>query len=112
MFVFECSDELDENTISGLIRAWKISGRIKVLNTFYSDLKSFIRLSGLSGEEIFNMLGYAGTVFSADFLRTEPPLPDKYLPADYPLKKIYDYIVYKNNESAVKTKKYFMEVNG
>jgi DNA-binding transcriptional regulator PaaX len=111
LFIFECDNNLDENTVSRLSDIWEINGRVKLLNKFYYDLQTYLKTGGLSGQEIFHMLGYAGTVFSAIFQRTEPPVPEKYLPPDYPLKKIYNYILQKNQEFLADTKRYYIEVN-
>ena len=85
---------------------------MKLLYKFYSDLQAYLKIRGLSGQDIFHILGYAGTVFSVIFQRTEPPVPDKYLPSDYPIKKIYNYLLQKNQEFFADTKQYYIEVNG
>ena len=112
LFIFECDENLDENTISRLTSIWGVNERIKLLNKFYFDLRTYLKPEGLPGQEIFHMLGYAGTVFSVIFQRTEPPVPEKYLPTDYPLKKVYNYILQKNHEFFTDTKRYYIEVNG
>jgi DNA-binding transcriptional regulator PaaX len=112
LYIFECDDELDDNTILRLTDVWKIKERIKSLNEFFSDLKKFILPEGLSEKEIFHMLGYAGTAYFSKFHSTEPPLPTKYLPHDYPLRNIYNFLVEINSDYLNVTKKYFKKVNG
>ncbi len=112
LFIFECEDDLDENTILRMIEIWKINSRVNLLNQFFSDLQAFAIPDGLSKQEIFNMFGYAGSVFVTRFQHTEPPVPGKYLPADYPIKKIYNFLLEKNHEFLENTKSYFIEVNG
>ena len=111
LFIFEGEDDLDKNTVQRLLEIWKINERQKTLNVFYSDLLEFIKPNGLSDQELFQMLGYAGTVFSGKFQRTEPPIPEKYLPEDYPIKDIYNFIVENNGKFLEVTKRYFFKVN-
>ena len=111
LFLFECEDDLDKNTVQRLVEIWKIKKRQKILNEFFSDLKEFIKPEEHSGQEIFQMIGHAGTVFSVRFQRTEPPVPEKYLPEDYPIQNIYNFLVENNRKYFEVTKKYFINVN-
>jgi DNA-binding transcriptional regulator PaaX len=111
LFIFECEEDLDVNTISRLIDIWDLKRRKLVLDEFLNDLKIFITPDGLSGEDMFHMIGYAGSVYSAVFQRTEPPVPEKHLPPDYPLKKILKFLMDKNREFFSKTKKYYIKIN-
>lgn len=111
LYIFECDEDLDDNTILRLTKVWKINERIKSLNEFFSDLKEFINPAGLSKMEIFHMLGYAGTVYFTKVQSMEPPLPNRYLPPDYPIRDIFDFLVEKNREYLDATKNYFIKVN-
>jgi DNA-binding transcriptional regulator PaaX len=111
LFIFECEDEPDKNTIQRLIDIWKINERQMTLNEFFSDMQGFFAPNGLSGDEIFHKLGYAGTVFSSIFQHSEPPVPKRYLPEDYPLKNIFNFLVKKNSMHLAETKDYFIKIN-
>ena len=111
IFVFECEEDLDGNTMARLTEIWKIQERMDYLNGFYADLQEYAVPEGLSGKEAFHMLGYAGTVFTVMFQRTEPPIPEAYLPENYPLKNITDFLLRKQKETIKLTREYFIKAN-
>jgi DNA-binding transcriptional regulator PaaX len=111
LFIFEGEDDLDKNTVQRLLEIWEINKRQKTLYEFLADLREFLKPGKLSDQEVFQMLGYAGTIFSNRIQRTEPPVPEKYLPEDYPIKNIYNFLIDNNRKFFEATKKYFIKAN-
>ncbi len=110
LYIFDTSEILEPFVSKNILNAWNINNNLKELNDFYIDLKDFISFDNNDPENIFNRLGYAGVVVFSYFQRNELPVPDAYLPENYPLKIINTDLINANMKYINITKKYYLRL--
>lgn len=96
-FLFTCPDIDDENLVARVISLFNLESRRKKLGEYFSLLRDFLpeELSRVvatgdnaAGDEFARRLLYVGAVHWEHVEASEPPIPAKYLPADYAFKEI------------------------
>lgn len=110
LYIFDTSETLEPFVAKNILNAWDIDNNLKELNDFYNDFKNFISFDDNDAEKIFNHLGYAGVVVFSYFQRNEIPVPDAYLPENYPLKNINSDLIKANIKYINITKKYYLKL--
>ncbi len=123
-FLFTCPDIDDENLVARVISLFDLESRRKKLGEYFSLLKDFLpeKLSravaagddaagdNAAGDEFARRLLYIGAVHWEHVEASEPPIPAKYLPADYAFKEIQAFYGRKLEEGRAATLGYFRRV--
>ena len=110
LFIFDTTENLEPFVAKNILKAWDIDNNLKELNDFYIDFKNFVSFDDNNAENIFNRLGYAGVVVFSYFKRNELPVPDEYLPENYPLKIINTDLINASMKYINITKKYYLKL--
>ncbi len=110
LYIFDTLENIEPFVAKNILKAWDMDNNLKELNDFYIDLKDFISFDNNDPENIFNHLGYAGVVVFSYFQRNELPVPDVYLPENYPLKIINTDLINANMKYINITKKYYLRL--
>jgi DNA-binding transcriptional regulator PaaX len=88
VYLFRCPDVDDPVLRRKLTELFDVAGRKKVLLQLQRDLSAFLEERGISDDEFARRYFYAGPIHYRITFAEEPPLPARYLPADYPLEKL------------------------
>jgi len=112
LYLFNCPNVDDVELIKKILSVFKIGERRKLLRQFYKELADFLLEKNLDPEEIVHRIYYAGPVHWTICFVDEPPFPQQYLPADYPLRSIsqlYIEVLESHREILVE---HYRKVNG
>jgi len=110
-FLFTCPDIDDENLVARVLSLFNLESRRKKLGQYLCLLKDFLH-QDLSGDEFARRLLYVGAVHWEHVEASEPPIPAKYLPADYAFKEIQAFYGRKLEEGRAAMLGYFRRVFG
>jgi DNA-binding transcriptional regulator PaaX len=110
LYIYDTLETLEPFVAKNILNAWDIDNNLKELNAFYIDFKDFISFNDNDAEKIFNHLGYAGAVVFSYFQRNEIPVPDAFLPENYPLKIINSDLINANMKYINITKNYYLKL--
>jgi len=113
-FLFTCPDIDDENLVARVLSLFDLESRRKKLGEYFSLLKDFLpeELSRVaaSSDEFARRLLYVGAVHWEHVEASEPPIPAKYLPADYAFKEIQAFYGQQLEKGRAATLGYFRRV--
>lgn len=111
LYLFHCPDISDPSLKEKILSVFNIEGRKIILSEFYESLVQFLTEKDTSDDETARRLFYVGPVHYRICFVEEPPFPEKYLPNDYPLKKIIDFFTETAEKNGNKFIQYYSQVN-
>lgn len=118
-FLFTCPDIDDENLVARVISLFDLESRRKKLGKYFDLLKDFLpeelsrattAVHNAVSDEFARRLLYVGAVHWEHVEASEPPIPAKYLPADYAFKEIQAFYGQKLEEGRAVMLGYFRRV--
>jgi DNA-binding transcriptional regulator PaaX len=92
VFLFHIK-KIDTNDLQRLLKCWQIPKRILFLKQFRKDTEMLIHGSDGSDADLFNRIGVSWVAYIIHVSATEPPLPSRLLPRDYPETDIYKLLL-------------------
>jgi len=120
-FLFTCPDIDDENLVARVVSLFDLESRRKELGEYLGFLKDFLPEeispgtaagNAAAGDEFARRLLYVGAVHWEHVEASEPPIPSKYLPADYAFKEIQAFYGRRLEEGRAAMLEYFRRVFG
>jgi DNA-binding transcriptional regulator PaaX len=111
LYLFHCPDIDDHDLIHKILDLFELEKRKSDLEHFYQQMVGFLTETGLSDDELGRRMLYFGAIFWTVCEVDEPPIPQKYLPSDYPMPKIrafYNAFVEENKSKLIQ---YYIKVN-
>ena len=125
-FLFTCPDIDDENLVARVVSLFDLESRRKELDDYLGLLRDFLpeKISpgavagdavsdnAAEGDEFARRLLYVGAVHWEHVEASEPPIPSKYLPADYAFREIQAFYGRRLEEGRTAMLEYFRRVFG
>jgi DNA-binding transcriptional regulator PaaX len=98
LFLFRCPDVDDPALAAKLEEVFDVRGRAEALRELFADFRLFLGDESLDGPEFGRRVFYAGPVYHMRCFVEEPPFPDDFLPADYPLHELKSWFMARSAE--------------
>jgi len=111
LLFFDCDENTDHVMRDKLISLWKIDKLVANSLEFEKDLGTFLGINNLEANELFNRLLYASVAFHIYCHSKDPPIPHKYLPKEYALQRIEQYLFEIGKTHWEGIFKYYLKIN-
>ena len=93
LYLFRCPRVDEPALVEKLKAVFDVNGRARVLNALLAELQEFLDEPGIDAMEYGRRQLYAGPVHYHYCFVQEPPIPFSFLPEDYPLEKLNNFMV-------------------
>lgn len=111
LFFFDCAENVDPVMRQKLISLWDIDELTKNSLEFEHEVKEFLEYEDMEISELFNRLLYVSVAFHIYCHSKDPPISNEYLPKEYALQRIDQYLFEIGKTNWESIFKYYLAIN-